>query len=283
MSVPSAVIFACVFAMLTWRPSFAHDAVEYQAKGFVAQVPISARERRFTELVLVRAQAIANALGPLLDGACTDVYVELAKPSTASYPENGPAHYDPQRHVLTFRRSLIEALDYDVSHWAKSYWPYYQHAELRSLIPLVEVIDDALWLTHLQEAAHQKDMTWPHAGCSSLRVADRLGCEMLFTAARIAVRSPHGRLFNENRIDLLWPEDLHDLRGRAWRENAVYRDVQRLGGLMLVRPLVAQFGLPRVLRYLAQTPFHIEGDNVRASAVLYQEQARRSLDVSAIN
>jgi hypothetical protein len=59
--------------------------------------------------------------------------------------------------------------------------------------------------------------------------------------------------------------------------------VQRLGGVLLVRPLVEQFGVPRVLRYIAQNPFHIENDNVRTSALQYQERARQALGASAIN
>lgn len=278
-----AVIFMCVLVVLTARSCAAKAEAELSAEGFIAPDPATFRERRFVELVLVRAQAIANAMGPLLENACADVRIEIAKPSSPSYPKNAAASYDPQRHVLTFRRTLIEALDYDVTYWAKAYWPYYQKPDLRAVMPMVEVIDEALWMTHLQEAAHQSGVTWPHAGCSSLSVADRLGCEMLLTAARASVRSPQGQMFNANRVDLLWPEDLHEMRARAWRQDAVYRDVQRLGGLLLIRPLIAQFGAPRVLRYVAQTPFHIEGDNVRASAVMYQEQARRALEASAIN
>ncbi len=52
---------------------------------------------------------------------------------------------------------------------------------------------------------------------------------------------------------------------------------------MLVRPLIAEFGVPRVLQYIAQTPFYIQDDNVRASAAHYQEQARLALTANAIN
>lgn len=278
-----AALFMCLLVVLTARACHARDQDEIITEGFIAQRPASARERRFVELVLVRAQSIANAMGPLLEDACTDVRIEVAKPSAPTYPKDAPARYDPQRHVLTFRRLLADQLDYDVSYWARSYWPYYQKPELRAVMPVIEVIDDALWMTHMQEAAHQKGVSWPHEGCMSLRVAERLGCEMLFTAARASVRSAQLEMFNANRIDILWPEDLHELRVRAWQQDAAYRDVQRLGGLMLVRPLIARFGLPRVLSYLAQTPFRIDGDNVRASAVTYQEQAKRSLEASAIN
>jgi hypothetical protein len=276
-------MFICLLAILAAKSCSTVNAAEAGSESIIAPSPSSAREREFSELVAVRARAIETALGPLLEGACAQVYIEFAKPSQPSYPKHGPAEYDSDRHVLTFRRALIESIDYDVSYWASSYWPYYQRADLRAMMPMVEIIDDALWLTHLREAAHQKGMSWPHAECSSLEVAERLGCEMLLTAVRASVRSPQGRMFNANRIDMLWPDDLTELRSHAWRQDVVYRDVQRLGGVLLVRPLVEQFGVPRVLRYIAQNPFHIENDNVRTSALQYQERARQALGASAIN
>lgn len=278
-----ALVFICVFAILAVRSCSIAGAAEAGSERIIAPAPSSAREREFSELVTVRVQAIEHALGPLLEGACAQIYIEFAKSSQPSYPKDGPAEYDVQRHVLTFRRTVIESIDYDVSYWASSYWPYYQRADLRALMPMVEIIDDALWVTHLQEAAHRNGMSWPHAECSSLDVAERLGCEMLRAGVRAAVRSPQPRMFNANRVDILWPDDLTELRSHAWRQDIVYRDVQQLGGMLLVRPLVAQFGAPRALGYIAQTPFHIEDNNVRTSALQYQERARQMLAASAIN
>ncbi len=34
-------------------------------------------------------------------------------------------------------------------------------------------------MTHLREAAHHSGLTWPHAECTSLDIAGRLGCQML--------------------------------------------------------------------------------------------------------
>jgi hypothetical protein len=91
-------------------------------------------------------------------------------------------------------------------------------------------------------------------------------------------------MFNTNRVDMFWPESLRELRARGWQQSdGTYRDTQQIGGAMLVRPLIAEFGVPRVLQYIAQTPFYIEDDNVRASALRYQEQARVALAASAIN
>jgi hypothetical protein len=109
-------------------------------------------------------------------------------------------------------------------------------------------------------------------------IARRLGCEMLVSATEQLSHSPTIPLFNANRIDRLWPDDLREFERRAWtRGGREYREVRRLGGLLLVEPLVREFGAPRVFAYLARTPFRIENDNVRLSALRYQERARSAL------
>ena len=77
------------------------------------------------------------------------------------------------------------------------------------------------------------------------------------------------------------PEKLAEFRKRVWRTDQEYLEVQRYGGILLVRPLVDEFGVPRALAYMAQTPFHVESDNLRASAMRYQDQARDALRVKA--
>lgn len=238
-------------------------------------------ERRFFELVAMRATAIDQALGPILQGAGEKIKVELVYSGNQSYPRNGPAAYDPARHTLTFRRGVVSTVGKGVRSWAKAYWPYYKNDEIRALLPAIELIDDALWMAHLQEAAYRKGLSWPHQDCSSLDLQKRLGCEMLVYGVE-ASRRQLQPFFNTNRVDMIWPEDLAELRGRS-QEDTAYRDVQQLGGSMLVRPLVAEFGVPRVLQYIAQTPFQIQDDNVRASALRYQEQARTVLTANAIN
>jgi hypothetical protein len=54
--------------------------------------------------------------------------------------------------------------------------------------------------------------------------------------------------------------------------------VQRYGGILLIGPLIDQFGVPKALAYIAQTPFHVEDNNMRLSAQRYQERARKVLD-----
>lgn len=238
-------------------------------------------ERRFFEIVSMRATAIDQALGPILQGAGDKITIELAYSGDDSYPRNGPAAYDPARHTLTFRRSVLGSVGRGVKSWAKAYWPYYKNDEIRALLPAIELIDDALWMTHLQEAAYRKGLSWPHQDCSSLDIQKRLGCEMLAYGVEASRRQVQP-FFNANRVDMIWPEDLRELRGRG-HDDTVYRDVQQLGGSMLVRPLIAEFGVPRVLQYIAQTPFYIQDDNVRTSALRYQEQARLTLTANAIN
>jgi hypothetical protein len=45
----------------------------------------------------------------------------------------------------------------------------------------------------------------------------------------------------------------------------------------LLEPLVREFGAPRVFAYAARTPFRIENNNVRLSALRYQDGAREAI------
>jgi hypothetical protein len=45
----------------------------------------------------------------------------------------------------------------------------------------------------------------------------------------------------------------------------------------LLEPLVREFGAPRVFAYAARTPFRIENNNVRLSALRYQDGARAAI------
>jgi len=262
-------------------PSLAENVLLPGTDRLEVSTSASKLERRFAEIVVMRAMAIDLALGPILEGSGEKITIELAYSADASYPRDGPAAYDPARRTLTFRRGLVSSIGRGAKSWAKAYWPYYKNDEIRALLPAIELIDDALWMTHLQEAANRQGLSWPHQECSSLDIQKRLGCEML-TYGVEASRRQLQPFFNTNRVDMIWPEELGELRVRG-QDDTAYRDVQQLGGSMLVRPLIAEFGVPRVLQYVAQTPFHIQDDNVRASAQRYQEQARVALAASAIN
>ncbi len=71
-------------------------------------------------------------------------------------------------------------------------------------------------------------------------------------------------------------------RKRVWRTDQEYQDVQRYGGIMLIKPLIEEFGVPRTLAYVAQTPFRVEDSNLREAALQYQERARESLSIGAM-
>lgn len=96
------------------------------------------------------------------------------------------------------------------------------------------------------------------------------------------VRTGRNLVFNENRLDRIWPDDFSVFRRRAWSYSTPeYLDVQRYGGILLVRPLLNEFGAPRALAYIAQTPLDIVENSVRISALRYQDQARNALRVRA--
>jgi hypothetical protein len=95
------------------------------------------------------------------------------------------------------------------------------------------------------------------------------------------VKALRGPLFNANRVDQIWPDDFATLRKRVWRTDQEYLDVQRYGGIMLIKPLIEEFGVPRTLAYVAQTPFRVESDSLREAALQYQEHAREVLSVGA--
>nr|WP_298726462.1 hypothetical protein [uncultured Steroidobacter sp.] len=275
------LIVALLLAIAATSP--AQRSVPSASDKLEVSTPASRSERRFFDLVLMRVTAIDLALGPILDGAGEKITVDFARRDDTFFPRDGPVAYDPDRHTLIFRRSVLSSVNRGVKSWAKAYWPYYKNDDIRALLPVIELIDNALWMTHLQEAAHRKGLSWPHEDCAALEIEKRLGCEMLVYGVEASRRQVQP-FFNTNRIDLIWPEDLQEANARGWRQGDVaYRDVQQLGGSMLIRPLIAEFGVPRVLQYIAQTPFYIQDGNVRASAERYQEQARMALTANAIN
>jgi hypothetical protein len=236
------------------------------------------REQRLAKLVCIRATAIETALGALFDGHESAIHVEFVGAGDSRYPRASMSAYDPARQTIYFRRTVLHLPADGSFEWALAYWPYYSSEVAREEYSVVGIIDEALWNTHLRRAAHERGLNWPHEDCGVVDIARRLGCEMLVSAIAELSHSPAAPLFNTNRIDRLWPEDLREFERRAWtHEGREYREVRRLGGLLLVEPLVREFGAPRVFAYLARTPFRIENDNVRLSALRYQEVARSAL------
>src|SRR5688572_19495463 len=235
-------------------------------------------KKQFRELVSYRAQAIDTAFGDLFGALPAEIQIKFV---TAKDPEyllfGGREGYDLKRRTLIFPRRVLGAKTPNPLRWAAYYWPFYQNEQYRLQFPVVEVIDNVLWNAFLQEAATARGGQWPHKECGAVDVGRRLPCEMLIKGISENVKALRGPLFNANRVDQIWPEDFSVFRKRVWRTDQEYQDVQRYGGIMLIKPLIDEFGVPRTLAYLAQTPFRVEENNLREAAVRYQEQARASL------
>jgi hypothetical protein len=253
-------------------------ANDFQPAQPCATVDGPPREQRFARFVCVRARAIQTAFGALFDGRALEIRIEFAGADEPQYPQSSMSAYDPQRHTIYFRRAVLSAPIEAWHQWALAYWPYYRNTVVREEFPIIGIIDEALWNAHLREAAHQRGLRWPHEDCGAIDIARRLGCEMLVSATVELSRAQAAPLFNTNRIDRLWPEDVREFERRAWtHEGREYREVRRLGGMLLVEPLIREFGAPRVFSYLASTPFRIETGNVRVAALQYQDRARTAL------
>jgi len=236
------------------------------------------QEQRFARLVCIRNRAIETAFGPLFDGREIQIRIEFLSEDDPLYPQASMSSYDAGRHIIYFRRRVLMLAPEAWYDNAVAYWTYYQGGIARSSYPVIGIVDEALWDAHLGQAAHERGLTWPNEDCRAIDISRRLGCEMLITAIAQLVQSPTAPLLNANRLDLLWPGDLADFERRAWaRRGREYRDVCRLGGLMLLEPLVREFGVPRVFAYAARTPFRIENNDVRLSALRYQDDARSTL------
>jgi hypothetical protein len=232
------------------------------------------------ELVSYRAEAIERAFGNLLEVLPAKIGVKFVGPRDAEYKKYARrVAYDPSQEMLIVPRQYIAARIPRPLRASAYYWPFYENDLYRETFPLITAVDNALWGAYLQEAAQARGLTWPHANCLSADITTRLPCEMLLAGVAehlTAVRDP---MFNTNRIEQIWPQDFESFRSRVWRrDDPRYMNVTRYGGLMLIKPLIDEFGVPSVLYYIAQTPFEIENDNVKESALSYQEHAREWLE-----
>lgn len=236
------------------------------------------------ELVSYRTEAIESAFGDLSAALPEDLRVRFVKSKDPEYALlDGGVAYDRERQTLLFPRTVLGAKIPNPLRWATYYWPFYQVEQYRQEFPLIEAIDNVLWSAYLQEAAKARGLTWPHKGCASVDAGKRLPCEMLLAGIAEYVKARRNPIFNENRLDRIWPENFADFRKRVWRYgDPEYLDVQRYGGILLIRPLINEFGVPRALAYIAQTPFGIEENNVRISALRYQDRARNTLNLRTV-
>ena len=269
---------AVLATFAAWGQGASHIVVS-SAPGRAA--PPSAREQQFARLVSERARAIDLAFGEAFAPRMTELRIAFVKAEKwdDAYP-SGVTHYDPEARTLYFARRLLFAESPTTTFSAKQYWPWYDKSVrgLYPIVPLVQVIDAALWSAVMQDAARERNLEWPHAQCGSFDVAERLPCEMLLSGVAAHTTQVTAQLFNENRISQIWPEDIAELRVRSWSANSrAYQDVREYGGYLLLRPLVREFGVVRTLSYVAGTPFHLEQNNVRLSAERYQRRAREAL------
>jgi len=237
---------------------------------------------QFRMLIAYRTQAIEAAFGDLFGGLPEEIEIRFVTSRDREYDHlAGRLAYDPKRRMLIFPRRVLSAKTPNPLRWASYYWPFYQDERYQNEFPIIGEIDTLLWNAYLQEAALAEGLNWPHRECVSARMSERLPCEMLIKGVAEHVKAVNGPLFNQNRIDRIWPEDFREFERRVWRRSdQEYLDVQRYGGILLAQPLIDEFGVLRAIAYMAQTPFHIEDNNMRLSALRYQERAREALNAN---
>lgn len=240
-------------------------------------------QRDISTLITYRAEAIAAAFGEFYGSSGQSLQIKFPRLKDPEQKQlAGGISYDPAERTLWISRTVVGMAIPNPLRSALYYWPFYQREQLRRDFPVVEVIDNALWGAFLRNAANAQGLPWPHAACNSVVVRERLPCEMLTSGIARFVKVLREPVFNENRLDLIWPENLaefdQNVSGYGDRE---YVQVQRFGGLMLVRPLIKEFGVLAAFDYVARTPFVVEDDNVRTSALRYQERARQALSPSS--
>jgi len=273
------VVLALALVLAFASPAWASPPVSPRVSPATQRSdPPTLREQLFAQLVSDRARAIDLAFGQTFAPYVTELRVVMLNPGEwAAAHRAGVAFYDPEAHTLFFARRLQYATAPPTTASARQYWPLYDEP-WRSLYPVVETVDDALWMALLTESARARNQTWPHAQCTSLDFVERLPCEMLMQGIAAHTTQVKAPMFNENRLAEIWPDDIAELRARAWRnDDSAYQNVRKYGGYLLLRPLVREFGVARTLSYVAGTPFHIEQNNLRLSAETYQKRAQEVL------
>jgi hypothetical protein len=232
---------------------------------------------RWRQLISYRAAAIEYAFGDPF-ALPDDINVEFFSADDPRYGQlRGRVAYDSKRHILLVSRSLRSSEFPRPLSSAQAYWPFYANDPYHDTIRIIRVIDNALWTAYLQEAAEAQGLSWPHAACRSIDVGRRLPCEMVLAGIVEHLTTPRLPIFNENQLDTIWPEDFTRFRGKVWLGDREYEAVKRFGGIMLMRPLIAQFGVMPVMAYAAQTPFDVRESSLRLAALRYQQQAREAL------
>lgn len=249
--------------------------------GLACERTLRLCQKQVTELIAYRTQAIQYAFGEL-PALPPKIDVKFVSQDDPDYQRFGGrlAYQRAQQRLIVPRRYAALRIPNPL-RWAGNYWPFYQGELYLKEYPLIGAIDNALWTAYMEEAAQRGGVAWPHEGCSAVDVASRLPCEMLLEGVAEVLTMPRPPLFNENRLDRIWPDDFASFQRRVTRSQTEYRDVQRYGGILLVRPLVGEFGVPRALAYIARTPFRVESNSLRIAALNYQRRARETLSSDA--
>jgi hypothetical protein len=236
-----------------------------------------ARAKELTDLVGYRRTAIENSFGETFGALPDDIRLKVFEERDPQFRElESRIGYDVATRTLLLPKTLVYQ-QMPPASLAKMYWPPYRDELFMDAYPIVRAIDDALWNVYLQESARATGASWPHPDCRELRMAQRLPCEVLVSGVFEYVRAPQAPLFNENRLSALWSEDFAELCKRM--DSSLDRDyvaIRRYGGILLLRPLVAEFGLSRTLSFVARHPFRVESD-MQQAARDYQEAARQAL------
>jgi hypothetical protein len=240
-------------------------------------------EKQFESLVSYRSEAIDYAFGNVFATMPAEIHIKFVRSDDPEYPNlNGSILYDSEHATLIFPRRILASKLPNPLRWAAYYWPFYENERQRQEFAVIESVDNALWSAYLQEAAKARGLPWPHKDCQSVEVGKRLPCEMLAGGIAEHLKDNRQRIFNSNRVDRIWPEDFARFQKRVWRTDLEYAEVMRYGGILLIRPLINEFGVPRTLTYIAQTPFLVEGSSLKAAALEYQEHARQALSLLPI-
>jgi hypothetical protein len=234
-------------------------------------------EKEIAQLISYRTRALESAFGEL-SALPEDIGVKFVSQKDPEYASHyGRVAYDRKHATVIVPRRYVSARTPNPLRMAAYYWPFYENNLYREEFSLIGAIDSALWEAYLQEAANKRGLGWPHEDCASIDVGKRLPCEMVLRGIAEFVTAIRTPIFNENRVDRIWPENFAEFRHRVWSDDPEYRDVQRYGGILLLRPLIGEFGIPRALAYIAQTPFRVEESSLRVAALRYQQGAREAL------
>jgi hypothetical protein len=234
-------------------------------------------KRRFEQLIAHRAAAIQGAFGdPFMLPDKIGVQFFFAEDPNYGHLYRRVA-YDPERRVIVVSRSLMHSKFPNPLGSAAYYWPFYENGRYRDDLKIVGQIDNALWTAFLQESARARGLSWPHEACESTDVGRRLPCEMVLSGVVEHLTTIRLPIFNENRLDRIWPDDYARFSSTVWLQDDAYVDVKRYGGILLVKPLIAEFGVLRAMAYVAQTPFEVRESSLRAAALRYQREARNVL------